>query len=123
GQRKRLVEAVRVQRLRPAARRRQRLDRDAYDVVLRLLRGERGAAGLRVETKRHRTRVRGAEPLLHQPRPEAAGGPVLRDLLEEVVVGVEEEGEPLAELVRGQTGVDGRPRVRDPFASVNATSW
>src|SRR4051794_8378956 len=51
GQRECLVEAVRVERLRPAHHRGERLDRDAHGVVLRLLRGQRRAAGLRVEAQ------------------------------------------------------------------------
>ena len=50
-QAERLVEAVRVQRLRAAQHRGQRLQRDAHDVVLGLLRGERRAAGLGVEAQ------------------------------------------------------------------------
>ncbi len=42
-----------------------------------------------------------------------AGGPELRDLLEEVVVRVEEEREPLAELVRREAGGDRRLAVGD----------
>ena len=98
-QRERLVERVRVQRLRAAADRRQRLDRDADDVVLGLLRGQRRAAGLRVEAQRERLRVRRAEALAHHPRPQPARRAELRHLLEEVVVRVEEERQPLAELV------------------------
>src|SRR5581483_136409 len=45
-ERQRLVEAVRVDRLGAAAHRGERLDRDADDVVLGLLRGQRRAAGL-----------------------------------------------------------------------------
>src|SRR5207302_2662380 len=44
-----LVERVRVQRLRAAADGRERLEGDAHDVVLRLLRGQRRASGLSVE--------------------------------------------------------------------------
>ena len=62
-QRERLVERVRVQRLRAAAHRRERLDRDADDVVVGLLRRQRRAAGLRVEAQRQRLRVRRAEAL------------------------------------------------------------
>src|SRR5438876_4030084 len=101
-QRKRFVEPVRVQRLRAAGDRGERLDRDAHDVVLRLLRRQRRAAGLRVEAQRERLRVRRAEPLAHHPRPQAPRRAELRNLLEEVVVRVEEEGEALAELVRAQ---------------------
>ena len=49
GQRQRLVEAVRVQRLGAAADGREALERHAHDVVLRLLGGQRHAAGLGVE--------------------------------------------------------------------------
>ena len=105
-QRQRLVERVRVQRLRAAGDRRQRLDRDTDDVVLGLLRRQRRAAGLRVEAQRERLRVRRAEPLAHDARPQAARRAELRDLLEEVVVRVEEEREPLAELVRREPRLD-----------------
>ena len=112
-QRERLVEAVRVQALRAAGDRRERLDRDAHDVVLRLLRGQRRAAGLRVEPERERPRVRGAEAVAHDRRPQPAGGAELRHLLEEVVVRVEEEGEPRAEVVGRKARGDGRVAVGD----------
>ena len=111
-QRERLVEAVRVQRLRAAAHRREALQRDADDVVLRLLRGQRHAAGLGVEADRLRLRVLGAEALAHDPRPHPADGAELRDLLEDVVVAVEEEGEPRAELVDVQARRRSRPARR-----------
>src|SRR5438445_460741 len=98
--RQRLVEAVRVDRLRAACNRGQHLDRHADDVVLRLLRGERRATGLSVEPQRARLRVRRAKALLHDPRPEPPRRAELRHFLEEVVVRVEEEREPRAELVR-----------------------
>ena len=44
----------------------------------------------------------GAVALLHPPRPDAPGGPVLGDLLEEVDVGVEEEAQPRRERVDRQ---------------------
>ena len=56
-QRERLVVAVGVQRLRAAADGREALQRDADDVVDRLLGGQRDAAGLGVEADRLRLRV------------------------------------------------------------------
>ena len=50
-QRQRFVQRVRVQRLRSAEHRGQRLDRDADDVVVRLLRRQRASGRLRVEAK------------------------------------------------------------------------
>ena len=47
-------------------------------------------------------------------RPQPPRGPELRHLLEEVVVRVEEEREPLAERVRLETGRDRRLAVGDP---------
>ena len=58
GQRERLVEAVGVQRLRAAADGGEALQRDAHDVVLRLLGGQRHAAGLRVEAQHQRLAAR-----------------------------------------------------------------
>ena len=113
-QRERLVEAVRVDRLRAAADRRERLDRDPHDVVLRLLRRERRPARLRVEAKRERARFVAPNRSRMISRPQPPRRAELRHLLEEVVVRVEEEGEPRAELVRRQAGVDRRLRIRDP---------
>src|SRR3954452_25545421 len=95
-----------MQRLRTAADRRERLNRDTDDVVLRLLRGQRRATGLRVEAKSECLRVRRAEPLPHHVRPDAARCPELGDLLEEVVVRVEEEGEAGTEVVGRKAGGD-----------------
>ena len=95
-QRQRLVAPVGVQRLRSAEHRRERLHRDADDVVVGLLRGERAAGRLGVEAQLQRARIGGAEALAHEPRPQPAGGAELGDLFEEVVVRVEEERQPLA---------------------------
>ena len=99
GQPERLVERVGVQRLGAAADRGERLDRDAHDVVLGLLRGERRAGGLGVEAQPQRALVARRVALAHQLGPQPAGGAELRHLLEEVVVGVEEEREPRREVV------------------------
>ena len=53
-----------------------------------------------MEAERERARARRAEALLHDPSPQAARGTELRDLNDEVVVRVEEEGETRAEVVR-----------------------
>ena len=98
----------------PPADRRQRLHRDAHDVVLRLLRGQRRAARLRVEAERLRLRVRRAEAVAHDLRPQPPRRAELRHLLEEVVVRVEEEREPRAELVGREARVDGGLAVGDP---------
>ena len=123
-QRQRLVAAVAVQRLRAAEHRRQRLQRDADDVVVGLLRGQRAAGGLRVEAQLLRARIRRAEPVAHDARPQPPRRAELRDLLEKVVVRVEEEREALPERVDVEPGVDRRPaRRRSRSRSVNATSW
>ena len=80
--------------------------RDAHDVVFRLLRGERTSGRLRVEAKHHRVRILRAEAVAHQVRPEPARGAVLRDLLEQIVVRVEEERKPRRKFIDGQSGGD-----------------
>ena len=70
GQPERLVEAVGVQRLRAAEHRGERLQRDAHDVVERLLRGQRHARGLAVEAERARAVGLRAEALAHDRRPQ-----------------------------------------------------
>ena len=112
-QRQRFVLAVAVQRLRAAKHRRQRLQRHAHDVVVGLLRGQRAAGGLRVEAQLLRARIGGAEPVAHDARPQPPRRAELGDLLEEVVVRVEEEREPLAERVHVEPGVDAGLDVGD----------
>ena len=113
GRPERLVPAVAVQRLCAAKHRRQRLQRDAHDVVVRLLGGQRAAGGLRVEAQLLRARIGGAEPVAHDARPETPGGAKLGDFLEEVVVRVEEERQPLSEDVDVETGVERRLHIGD----------
>ncbi len=94
-----LVERVRVQALRAAQHRRQRLDRRAHDVVLRLLGGQRHSRRLGVEAQLHRPLVPGPVAIPHPPGPDPAGGAELGDLLEEVDVRVEEERQARGERV------------------------
>src|SRR5712691_3724465 len=105
-QRERLVERVRVQRLRAAEHGRQRLERSAHDVDLRLLRGQRHAGGLRVEAHQPRARVLRSVFLPQLASPDAPRGSVFRDLLEEVEMRVEEEGETRREVIDVETALD-----------------
>src|SRR5690606_31689466 len=76
----------------------ERLERDAGDVVERLGAGERlpaaDAGGA------HALRLLVGADVPHEVRPDPPPGAVLRHLLEEVHVGVEEEGEAPAEAAR-----------------------
>ena len=56
------------------------------------------------------------ESIAHDPRPEAASGAELGDLLEEVVVRVEEKRQALSERVDVKPGVDRRLHVSDSHA-------
>ena len=112
-ERERLVEAVRVERLRAAGDGGEALERDADDVHLGLLGLEGDAARLRVEADHLRALLRGAEPLAHQLRPHPARRAELRDLLEDVVVAVEEEGEAAGEVVDLEAAVERRLGVGD----------
>ena len=109
GQRQRLVAAVAVQRLRAAQHRGQRLDGDADQVVVRLLGGQRAAGCLRMEAQLLRARIGDAEPLVHQPRPQPAGGAELRDLFEKIVVRREEERHALARCASASSRGAGGP--------------
>ena len=100
----------------PASTGGQRLERRPDDVVVGLLRGERHAGGLGVKPQLPRPRILGLEAVAHHTRPDPAGGAVLRDLLEEVAVGVEEEGDARRERVHVEPGVDPVLHVLDPVA-------
>ena len=110
----RLVEGVRVQRLGAAEHRGERLERRADDVDLGLLRGQRHAGGLRVEAHQPRARVPRAVALAQLARPDPPRGAVLRDLLEEVEVRVEEEGQARREVVDVEAALDAGLDVREP---------
>ncbi len=94
-----------MQGLATTENRGERLNRNADDIVFRLLSGERRTGGLRVEAKHQRARILCAEAFHHNARPEAAGGAVLGDFLEKVVVGVEKERKLRSEFVDAKPGV------------------
>src|SRR5439155_11080699 len=68
---------------------------------------------LRVDAAEQRARVSRPETLLHGAGPDAARGPQLCDLLEEVVVDVEEEAEARREIVDVEPCADARLYVLD----------
>jgi len=74
-----------VERLRAAEHRGECLNCSANDIVVRLLRGQRAAGGLRVETQGPGTRILGLVALDHGFMPDAARSAVLGDLLEEII--------------------------------------
>src|SRR5207248_9706793 len=97
-------------------------------VVERLGPGERMAAADAGRAQAPALRFLGAVLLFEQPRPDAPAGAVLRHLLEEVRVRVEEEAEPRREAVRGQPAgkqvlyirLAGAKRVRHLLCRVGA---
>ena len=114
-ERERLVQGVRVQRLRAAEHGRERLDCGAHDVHLGLLRGQRARRRSACGSAEPRARVLRATVFTHHARPDTPRGAELRDLLEEVHVRVEEERESRREVVDVKpalaTGVDVREAV------------
>ncbi len=103
-----------MQRLRPAEHRCERLDRGPDQVDLRLLRRERHAGGLRVEAHKPAARILRAVLVAHLRRPDPARGAVLRDLLEEVEMRVEEEGQSRRERVDVEAALEARLDEREP---------
>jgi hypothetical protein len=99
GKRERLVVGVGVQGLGSAEDCRKCLQRDARDIILRLLRRQRDACRLRMKAHQATAFVFRAETFLHQPVPDFSRCPVFGDLFEEIVVCVEEKAKPWAELV------------------------
>ena len=104
GEGKRFVVSVRVQTLSAAENSSQRLDGYAHDIVEWLLDGKRNARGLRVEAKLERAFVCRTEAIAHLSCPNPTRCPILRNLLEEIVMSVEEERHPGNEFIHVQTG-------------------
>ena len=102
-----------MQRLGSAEHCRERLDGDAHDVVVRLLRGQGATGGLGVEAKHLGFWIFGAETLLHDFCPDAAGGAELGNLFKQVVVGVEEERQARSEFINIHADLDGGVNVGD----------
>jgi hypothetical protein len=111
-----VVERVGVQRLGAAENGGHGLQRGAHHVVVRLLRGERYAGRLGVESQLPRTRILRPEPVAHYTRPQPPGGAELRQFLEEVAVRVEEERDPRRKGVHVHAGVDAVLDVLDAVA-------
>src|SRR5438046_1447069 len=103
----RLVQRVRVKRLRSTQHRCQRLNGHTNNIVVRLLRRERAACGLRVESKHRGTRILRMESLGHYLVPDFSRGPIFRDLLEKIIVRIEEERKPGRKIVYVETGTAG----------------
>ena len=89
------------------------LERHTHHVVFRLLRGERGASGLRVETQLPTGWLLRLETFAHDPCPHAARGAELGDFFEQVVVRVEEERKLTREIIDIQASLAARlPHTR-----------
>src|SRR2546423_9360441 len=67
-----------------------------------------------MEAHHPRARLLGLVALAHVPRPDAAGGAQLRNLFEEVVVGIPEEREPSGKAVDVESAGDAALDVRKP---------
>ncbi len=67
-----------------------------------------------METHQPRLRVLRSEPLAHHGRPDPARRPVLRDLLEEIEMRVEEERQTRGELIDVEAALDRPLDVREP---------
>ena len=111
--RERFVAGVRMEGLRAAHDGCRRLQRDADDVVVRLLRREHGACSLGMEAEFHGLVLLRAEAVAHDLRPDATGCTILRDFFEHVVVRVPEEGETAREIVDVESRLDGGIDVGD----------
>ena len=109
-----LILRVGVQRLRAAEDGRQGLESHPHHVVDRLLRRERRARSLGMESQHPRPRIGGAKALAHDPGPQPSGGAELRHFLQQIHLRRKEKRHPRGKTVDAQTRRDGRPQVRDP---------
>jgi hypothetical protein len=111
GKRERFVPRHRVYCLCAGQHDGEGLQRGTDDVVVRLDARERRSVSAREEPERPRARILCLEPVAHDPGPEAAGRPVLRDLLEEVAHRRDVERETWCERVDRKPAVDDRADV------------
>src|SRR5690349_14662400 len=93
-----------MKRLRSAKYGGQCLNRNAHDVVVWLLSGQRASRCLCMEAKNGGFRILAAESLGHHPVPHFSRSPILGDFLEKIVVGVEEKRQPWRKVVHIQAG-------------------
>ena len=98
----------------PPRRADERLDGDPGDVVRGCCAVSETPAVCVWKRSRSERSSRGAVVLLQPPGPDAASGAELADLLEEVAVGVEEEGEAGGELVDVEAGGAGGLDIGEP---------
>ncbi len=110
-ERDRLVESVRVQRLRVPLRRRHGLDAGPRHVVEDILRGEAPARGLAVGSERERALILRAELVADELRPQETRGAHLGDLHEEVHADRPEERQSRREGVDVEAGRNAGARV------------
>jgi len=113
GEGESFVHGVGVQRLATAQYRGERLNGYAHNIVFRLLRGERGASGLRVKAEQQRSRIFRGEAVAHDFGPEAPSGAKFGDFLEQITVGIEEKGKLRGKFVDGEAGIEGGLHVGD----------
>ena len=85
--------------LRAAEHGRERLQRRANHVHIRLLRRQGRPGSLGMEAQRERAGVARAEAVPHEIRIKPAGGPEFGDLFQEIVVAVEKEGKARRKIV------------------------
>src|SRR5205085_5211942 len=115
-QRECFVVSICVQTLRAAEHTGERLNGHADDVVQRLLHSKRDACGLCVKTQLQRARISRVKAFAHGARPDAAGGAILGDLLEEIVMRVEEKRDARHKLVNVKPGSNAPLHILDAVA-------
>src|SRR6267143_5152708 len=106
GQCEGFVQRIGVQGLAAAENGGERLNREAHDVVFRLLCGERGTGGLCVKAQHQGARILGTEAFRHDPGPETARGAVFGDFFKKIVVGIEEKRKLWRKFIDAESGVE-----------------
>src|SRR5579883_3378397 len=88
-----------MQRLRSTENGGQGLNRNPNDIVVRLLCRQRAAGSLRMKSQDRGLRISAMESLRHHFVPDLSRGAIFRNLLEQIVMGIEEERKPRREIV------------------------
>src|SRR4030095_12160200 len=102
-----------MKRLRATQNSRERLNRRPNHVDFWLLCSQGRSRSLRVKSEHQRTRIASIKPFTHDARPQSACSTKLRNLFQQVIVGVKEKRDARREFINVQARIQSRVDIRN----------